>query len=520
MSGLRRMVGSLKPPSRWALAVLVALALVVTVAGCGPTSSSGASTATATATYEVIRDLSTPCVPALGAKPWQFDGSVGWSPDGSVIVFTDGGPWVYAAAADGSRLWQIMGPGGLRGDGVYRGTMTAFAIAPDSAGIVYGSCEYRQDARQRNGEGLDSAYDELELTFELTHVQLDGTDPRRLTDNEYFDSYPAWSPDGTRIAFLSTRDALDYEEAALQVRLYTMAADGSDVRSLSAGDGRLAHHLPQWSPDGRRLAFVGGDDAAGKAIYAVGTAGSDPRWLSAAVSGPSWSPDGERIAFAKPEQTEVALFTVAADGSDAQRVTTIDGWRRQCGAPDPTRARIQTVAWSPAGEHILYTCGRTVCVVEADGTPVGRSPIDLRDDRSRLVAAWSPDGARIAITDSRVLSEDIVLYTMAPDGTDLRILVRRDADAGLQALGARRPAGLVDVAGCAAGAAVPDPAANPGLVRRRYVHAQQIEAKLGDRVSGQREVRHVACRDDPRDEVVIAGGLLHRLLAAAVASQA
>ena len=54
---------------------------------------------------------------------------------------------------------------------------------------------------------------------------------------------------------------------------------------------------------------------------------------------------------------------------------------------------------------------------------------------------------------------------MAPDGTDLRILVRHDADAGLQALGARRPAGPVDVAGCAAGAAVPAVAADPGLVR-------------------------------------------------------
>ena len=54
---------------------------------------------------------------------------------------------------------------------------------------------------------------------------------------------------------------------------------------------------------------------------------------------------------------------------------------------------------------------------------------------------------------------------MAPDGTDLRILVRHDADAGLQSVGVRPPDGPVDVAGCAAGAAVPAVAADPGLVR-------------------------------------------------------
>ena len=123
------------------------------------------------------------------------------------------------------------------------------------------------------------------------------------------------------------------------------------------------------------------------------------------------------------------------------------------------------MAWSPDGEQILYTCGLAVCVVEVDGTPVGRSPINRMDQTTRPVAAWSPDGARIAIAGTRVLRKDIVLYTMAPDGTDLRILVRRDAEAGLQALGARGPAGPVDVAGCAAGAAVPAVAADPGLVR-------------------------------------------------------
>ena len=248
-----------------------------------------------------------------------------------------------------------------------------------------------------------------------------------------------------------------------------MAPDGSDVQLLQSESVEALYFVaPRWSPDGRRLAFLGRARRDARFdLYSIGADGSEERRLSAAVSGPSWSPDGERLAFAKPDGAELALYTIAADGSDAQRVTTIPGkdWHPRYGKPDPTRAWIETVAWSPAGGQILYTCGPAVCVVEVDGTPVGRSPINRMDQTTRPVAAWSPDGARIAIAGTRVLREDIVLYTMAPDGTDLRMLVRRDADAGLQALGARGPAGPVDVAGCAAGAAVPAVAADPGLVR-------------------------------------------------------
>ena len=160
---------------------------------------------------------------------------------------------------------------------------------------------------------------------------------------------------------------------------------------------------PRWSPDGRRLAFAGRAPSdprtANSTIYRIGADGSDQRRLTAAVSGPSWSPDGERLAFAKPDGAEVALYTIAADGSDAQRVTIIPGtyWHPQYGEPDPTFAWIEIVAWSPDGEHILYTCGPAVCVVEVDGTPVGRSPINLTGQTTRPAAAWSPDGARIAI---------------------------------------------------------------------------------------------------------------------------
>ena len=389
-----------------------------------------------------------------------------WPADGSAVLFTQGGG-IYAMAADGSRLWQVAEPAPVDRYGV--GAAAPFASSPDGAQIVYGSCEYPDPnaAARSAGGGLEGD----DYHFELARVQVDGTQQQRLTANGVSDNYPAWSPDGGRIAFISGDDPY-FAEPPAPPHLYTMAPDGSDVQRLETESVAAEYFFPpRWSPGGRRLAVLGSDWSAPRTvestIYSIGADGSDQRRLSAAVSGPSWSPDGERLAFAKPDGAEVAIYTIAADGSDAQRVTTIPGkyWHPRYGEPDPTFAWIETVAWSPAGEQILYTCGLAVCVVEVDGTPVGRSPINRLDQLSKLVAAWSPDGSRIAIAGTKLLYDDIVLYTMAPDGTDLRILVRRDADAGLQALGVRRPAGPVDVAGCAAGAAVPAPAANPGLVR-------------------------------------------------------
>ncbi len=471
-----------------------AVVLVLGLAGCG-----------ATQIIDVHHHVAVPCWPTPHDSVWaDRNDAVKWNPEGSKIYFSqryfspgmgesraalDEGVDIYSAAADGSRLvrvartsspWERSEPAPAEGE-LGPAWMTAFDVSPDGRHIVYSRCTSL--ARP----GADGRPAEHDYGYELALADSDGEYDVRLTTNGRFDNFPTWSPDGRRIAYYSG------------AFLHTMAIDGTDVwvihggpvndpdrRAITAGPvddsaarfarrspiqrGAVAPQPPQWAPDGRRLAFVGTEPRMQGAprnptysIYTVGADGSGGQRLTEAVSGPSWSPDGERLAFAKLDGAEVALYTIAVDGSDARRVTTIEGWRaRQYGEPDPTRAWIDTVAWSPAGGQILYTCGRAVCVVDLDGTPVGASPSDVTDGSA---AAWSPDGSRIAIASSRARQGDAVLRTMTPDGTDLRILVRHDADAGLQAVGARRPAGPVEVAGCAAGAAVPNPAAHPGLVQ-------------------------------------------------------
>ncbi len=415
-----------------------------------------------------INGTGTVCSPQWDRPEWLFRDFVQWTPDGSTVLFTDG-PYIYAVAADGSRLWSVVVPNPPEGKQAW--PMAPFTISSDSEHVVFATCDFGG-------------------SYELARVRLDGTGVQRLTRNlRSFDSYPAWSPDGTRIAFLAAYFDVDGSTgdypSGIRPRLYTRAPDGAYLTELPIGLVDRERHLdfvpPRWSPDSQQLAFVKREGVT--ALYTVAVDGGAPRRLSDAVSEPSWSPDGTRLAFAKPDGDEVALYTINADGTDAQRVTTITGWRPEYGEPNPRRAWIETVAWSPDGSRILYSCG-VICVVDlADAATTQASSAantssaedevhqlpknDAAAYTTRLpaiLAAWSPDGSRIALLGS--LGS---LATVAPDGSDVQILVVQDAEGRLQSADDLRQAEIAarqaEIAACAAGTAVPKPEANPDLVR-------------------------------------------------------
>lgn len=408
---------------------------------------------------------------------------VAWHPDGSAIYFSTVGPGgaIFAVVADGSRIAGIArtGPPGE----LYVGLATSFSLSPAGWYLVYDTCAYPVFYPDTRGAPPWHRYQR-----ELVRVSTDGTGDTRLTTDAAFDEYPSWSPDGSRIAFLSDRH---YAASGRYPgpRLYTMSVTGADVRALdirlensasglTAGSddaGRagsdslggymsLAEHPPQWSPDGRRLAFVGVEDDRRRAIYTVDAEGGDLRRLTDTVSGPSWSPDGKRLAFAKPETNDVALYTIAADGSGARRLKSIplEYWRPQRGDPDPRRAWIELVAWSPDGSNILYACGG-ICVVAADGTPA--SEILLPGD----AAAWSPDGSRIAISLVREQLKlgDVMLFSVAADGGERRDLVYRGlGEPAIAPIAMRSGSGreTADLVPGAIGIAMREPGANAGRV--------------------------------------------------------
>ena len=396
-----------------------------------------------------------------------------WLPDGSGVLFTNG-TRLYTAAADPPGLQLLHDAAGeiavetTGGDWTGRGItgalyrsdltddsevtsdgpvrfaaerLTAASIAADGSRIAVAVCRKPAEG-QTYGALAEGDLDVPAGTIWIAiirdlHEIIVWHRGRGTTERLAIGGRPTWSPDGQRLAFLSYYDHT------------TGARDGVRLNVLDINDGQVwevahsAFGAPQWSPDGGRIAFVHGQGPMRAAftpgnvlrvVTADGVHGSQVEVAVDVVSDPAWSPDGRRLAFAKADGDDVALFTMAADGADLQRIATVE-IRRPYRAPwRPTYAWVPLVAWSPDGAHVLYTCGAHVCVVTTDGTPVGQSPVPLPNGS---LAAWSPDGTRIAVgtvglnrsSVSVRSGRQVVLYTMAPDGSEARVLVAADPNA-------------------------------------------------------------------------------------------
>ena len=182
--------------------------------------------------------------------------------------------------------------------------------------------------------GVD--YESLPLTSSVLFgnicvINADGSGRIKLTDDLKNNLSPAWSPDGSKLAFASGR------------HIIVINSDGSGRVSSTSGQGR--NQFPAWSPDGRKIAFVSGIYPI-QNIYIMNADGSDVRQITWDVFNarrPTWSPDGSRIAFTsfRHVREDVSIFVVEPDGSNLTRIPNKPGSHT-----DPT--------WSPDGSRIAY----------------------------------------------------------------------------------------------------------------------------------------------------------------------
>ena len=414
-----------------------------------------------------------------GVHVMNAQNSVQWKPGDSELLFIHHDQ-LYQATADGTRVhgtFEVPYEAHIESRSYIKVYLSHADVSPDGTRVAYSVCwdsftfwdSLPREPPDEESRAVDAPIGTVFFEVAVWDATTDEVDYLAVG------SVPVWSPDGTRIAFLSDHNYAD-PPADRRARveadpgLFSMAADGSDIQRLAPADHEDVGLPPRWSPDGQRLAFVRGVGTAEQAVFTVGADGSNPRQISGAASLPSWSPDGERLALALPDGDEVALYTIAADGSDPRRLTTIEGWQSQgwnegSSESDPATAWIETVAWSPDGSKILYTCGwASVCVVDVDGNPVGASPENLGELHGPV---WSPDGSRIAIgiaaeVDRYSRSVPEILFTMKPDGSDLQVLVVLGV--GLVAESVRAADLATRRAACSAGYVVPEPGASPGLV--------------------------------------------------------
>lgn len=165
--------------------------------------------------------------------------------------------------------------------------------------------------------------------YRICTMAPDGTSVRDVMDG--FDQglvvagyAPAWSPDGTKIAFTGYDHEGSSSGGGANYDVYTMNADGSDLRNLTKTPDDVARGAsqgpPVWSPDGTMLAFEG-DDGKSDGLYVMNADGTGFRWL-AEGGRPVWSPDGSRILFTMRS----GLYTIAPDGTVTTQLTNAPGW--------------------------------------------------------------------------------------------------------------------------------------------------------------------------------------------------
>jgi serine/threonine protein kinase len=239
----------------------------------------------------------------------------------------------------------------------------------------------------------------LDGDYDLYLIDSNGENLRQVTDAPGLDFDPAWSPDGTRIAYASSTDG-DTEIMVINVACI-LSAGGCDQSAYKLTDNDFRDIAPTWSPDGERIAFASNRDS-GFEIYTMKVDGTDIRRLTFNNDddlSPRWSPDGKHIVYHVDEGN---LYTLAMTEPEPQRLTSGEGadmWPDW--SPDMQFIAYTSTSDQPAGEHAIFT------IELATKTIAQLTSGSIDDD-----PAWSPDGTQIAFdsdTDGDGLFDLIVL---------------------------------------------------------------------------------------------------------------
>lgn len=265
----------------------------------------------------------------------------------------------------------------------------------------------------------------------------DSVAPPDQPDVRRVDRFPAWSPNGDRIAYL--HDAGPTEDSADVTGLYILDLDADSTWLVT--DGLVTS--PDWRPDGERIAFSAGD------IFTIRPDESDPQRVTELGSSfrPHWSPDGKTVTFGRSGTTEEVgiWFAHLADSTFTKfgfGATPADwspsgdrivyNFQNQLWTADTSRIDTTQLtsngfvnnrdpAWSPNGEWITWSPinddgNYELWIMRADGTEQEKVV-----DRGRE-PAWGPNSERILFSKPASDSDYTALWTIRRDGSGLQQL--------------------------------------------------------------------------------------------------
>lgn len=236
--------------------------------------------------------------------------------------------------------------------------------------------EWKEDLEQKYGE-------------EMRDVRKNIIEGERLTDEGYLNIYPAWSPDGEKIAYLSNRGN-DYHI----MDLYIISVDDKEVKPIA---GEINSSI-SWSPDGKKILYSKenspnkyGSHFNDVYVYDVDNKKEERLTHGLRAKDPAWSPDGGKI-----------VFVTNGDGNNNIGVMNVDGSNVRYLTDKQDGTQFYNPRWSSDGEEIVFSISkgerRDIGIIRSDGSNFRYLVASEGDDRD---PCWTPDGEKIVFSSDR-----------------------------------------------------------------------------------------------------------------------